>query len=222
MLQPSSKRGSPSRGRGRSWAPWQERAGSGPGQGPGQGPGHCPAHRAAEVVLVAAAACTAYASSLGAGLVYDDLAAIKGNRDLRPGTPMVNLFFNDFWGTPLRKEQSHKSYRPLTVLTFRLNFAVHGIDPFGYHIVNLLLHALVCLLYHRMCLTLLPGWTSLLAALLFSTHPIHTEAVASVVGRAELLSAVFFLSALLFYIRSGGSTCGPKTPNHGERNCWYR
>lgn len=220
MLQPSSKRGSPSRGRGRSWAPWQERAGSGPGQGPGQGPGHCPAHRAAEVVLVAAAACTAYASSLGAGLVYDDLAAIKGNRDLRPGTPMVNLFFNDFWGTPLRKEQSHKSYRPLTVLTFRLNFAVHGIDPFGYHIVNLLLHALVCLLYHRMCLTLLPGWTSLLAALLFSTHPIHTEAVASVVGRAELLSAVFFLSALLFYIRSGGSTCGPKTPSHGPwRRC---
>ncbi|KAH7981451.1 hypothetical protein HPB49_024202 [Dermacentor silvarum] len=133
--------------------------------------------RAAHAVLVAAAACSAYASSLGVGLVFDDLAAVKANRDLRQSTPIANLFFNDFWGTPLRKEQSHKSYRPLTVLTFRLNFAVHGLDPFGYHLVNLLLHALVCLLYHRMCLMLLPGWTSLLAALLFSAHPIHTEAV---------------------------------------------
>ncbi|KAL3226013.1 hypothetical protein MRX96_025232 [Rhipicephalus microplus] len=127
--------------------------------------------RAAHAVLVAAAACSAYASSLGVGLVFDDLAAIKANRDLRQSTPIANLFFNDFWGTPLRKEQSHKSYRPLTVLTFRLNFAVHGLDPFGYHLVNLLLHALVCLLYHRMCLMLLPGWTSLLAALLFSGSP---------------------------------------------------
>ncbi|KAH6945326.1 hypothetical protein HPB50_007880 [Hyalomma asiaticum] len=98
--------------------------------------------RAAHAVLVAAAACSAYASSLGVGLVFDDLAAIKANRDLRQSTPIANLFFNDFWGTPLRKEQSHKSYRPLTVLTFRLNFAVHGLDPFGYHLVNLLLHAL--------------------------------------------------------------------------------
>lgn len=223
MLQPSVKRGSPSRGRGKSWAPWQERAGSGPGQGPGQspgqGPGQCCAPRAAEVVLVAAAACTAYASALGGGLVYDDLAAVKGNRDLRPSTPVVNLFFNDFWGTPLRKEQSHKSYRPLTVLTFRLNFAVHGLDSFGYHLVNFILHALVCLLYHRMCLTLLPRWTALLAALLFSAHPIHTEAVASVVGRAELLSAVFYLSALLFYIRSRSFAGGSKESGYGWRRC---
>ncbi|KAH9362380.1 hypothetical protein HPB48_018032 [Haemaphysalis longicornis] len=118
------------------------------------------------------------------------------------------------------QEQSHKSYRPLTVLTFRLNFAVHGLDPFGYHLVNVLLHALVCLLYHRMCLTLLPSWTSLLAALLFSAHPIHTEAVTSIVGRAELLSAAFFLGALLFYIRSGASTAVFKEQANGHwRRC---
>ncbi|XP_065305258.1 protein O-mannosyl-transferase Tmtc3-like isoform X4 [Dermacentor albipictus] len=176
--------------------------------------------RAAHAVLVAAAACSAYASSLGVGLVFDDLAAVKANRDLRQSTPIANLFFNDFWGTPLRKEQSHKSYRPLTVLTFRLNFAVHGLDPFGYHLVNLLLHALVCLLYHRMCLMLLPGWTSLLAALLFSAQPIHTEAVTSIVGRAELLSAVFFLGALLFYIRHGASTAVCKEQSNGHwRRC---
>ncbi|CAH2092283.1 unnamed protein product [Euphydryas editha] len=47
------------------------------------------------------------------------------------------------------QEQSHKSYRPLTVLTFRWNYAVHGLQPAGYHLVNLLLHALVSLLYYR-------------------------------------------------------------------------
>ncbi|GBP93465.1 Transmembrane and TPR repeat-containing protein 3 [Eumeta japonica] len=46
------------------------------------------------------------------------------------------------------QEQSHKSYRPLTVLTFRWNYAVHGLQPAGYHLVNLLLHALVSLLYY--------------------------------------------------------------------------
>lgn len=49
----------------------------------------------------------------------------------------------------LLQEQSHKSYRPLTVLTFRWNYAVHGLQPAGYHLVNLLLHALVSLLYYR-------------------------------------------------------------------------
>ncbi|CAH0669236.1 unnamed protein product [Spodoptera exigua] len=48
-----------------------------------------------------------------------------------------------------RCEQSHKSYRPLTVLTFRWNYAIHGLQPAGYHLVNLLLHALVSLLYYR-------------------------------------------------------------------------
>ncbi|XP_064470417.1 protein O-mannosyl-transferase Tmtc3-like [Ornithodoros turicata] len=157
---------------------------------------------AASTAIVAATACSAYASALGAGLVYDDIAAITKNRDIRPTTPITNLLHNDFWGTPLTKEESHKSYRPLTVLTYRINYAVHGLEPFGYHLVNVLLHCFVCILYHRTCLSLVPSFTSFLAALLFSVHPIHTEAVASVVGRAELLCALFFLCALYFYIYS--------------------
>ncbi|XP_064462574.1 protein O-mannosyl-transferase Tmtc3-like [Ornithodoros turicata] len=156
----------------------------------------------ASSAIVAAAACSAYASALGAGLVFDDIAAIKENRDIRPTTPITNLLHNDFWGTPLVKEESHKSYRPVTVFTFRINYAIHGLDSFGYHLVNVFLHCLVCVFYHRMCLSLVPSFTSLLAALLFSVHPIHTEAVTSIVGRAELLSALFYLGALYFYIYS--------------------
>ncbi|XP_041973307.1 protein O-mannosyl-transferase Tmtc3 [Aricia agestis] len=143
-----------------------------------------------------------YHNCLYCGFVFDDISAIKENRDLRPHTPISNIFLNDFWGTPIHKEQSHKSYRPLTVLTFRWNYALHGLQPAGYHLVNLLLHALVSLLYYRVCGMFLPEFTSFIAALLFVIHPIHSEAVTGVVGRAEMLSSLFFLAALLFYARA--------------------
>jgi len=97
------------------------------------------------------------------------------------------------------KEQSHKSYRPLTVLSFRLNYLLHELQPLGYHLLNLLLHAAVTLLYHALCARLLSRHAAALAALLFAVHPVHTEAVTGVVGRAELLASLFFLSALLQY-----------------------
>ena len=51
--------------------------------------------------------------------VFDDSEAILGNKDLLPETPLSNLFINDFWGNKLASKTSHKSYRPLTVLSFR-------------------------------------------------------------------------------------------------------
>ncbi|XP_076358340.1 protein O-mannosyl-transferase Tmtc3-like isoform X1 [Tachypleus tridentatus] len=153
------------------------------------------------LLAIAATALTLYSTSLGGSLVFDDVAAIQGNRDVRPSSSFLNLFFNDFWGTPLYKEQSHKSYRPFTVFTFRLNYAVHGLQPLGYHVINVLLHALVCVLYYRLCLFFLPRTVSFVAGITFSVHPIHTEAVAGIVGRAELLSAVFYLNALSHYMR---------------------
>ena len=118
---------------------------------------------------------------------------------MRPHVPVQNVFKNDFWGTPMNKEQSHKSYRPLTVLTFRLNYLVHELEPLGYHLVNIILHAGVTIMYHRLCSSLLSQASAAVAALLFAVHPVHTEAVTGVVGRAELLASLFFLSALLKY-----------------------
>ncbi|KAK9873029.1 hypothetical protein WA026_020760 [Henosepilachna vigintioctopunctata] len=140
-----------------------------------------------------------YYNSAYCGFVFDDISAIKDNRDLRPHSPMINIFLNDFWGTPMYKEQSHKSYRPLCVLTFRWNYLLWQLKPMGYHLVNVLLHIIVCIMYFRMCAMFLPELTSFVASMLFSVHPIHTEAVTGVVGRAETLSSVFFLGAFLFY-----------------------
>jgi tetratricopeptide (TPR) repeat protein len=140
-----------------------------------------------------------YWNSLQCGFVFDDISAIRDNRDLRPHVPISNLLENDFWGTPMKKEQSHKSYRPLTVFTFRINYLLHELHPLGYHLTNVLLHAGVTLLYHHLCGTLLSGAAAALAALLFAVHPVHTEAVTGVVGRAELLASVFFLTVLVQY-----------------------
>ena len=56
----------------------------------------------------------------------------------------------------MSKEQSHKSYRPLTVLTFRVNYLFHALEPLGYHLGNVALHFLVCILYYKLCLVFVP------------------------------------------------------------------
>lgn len=152
--------------------------------------------------LIALTCVLCYHNSLNCGFVFDDISAIKENRDLRPHSSIKNVFLNDFWGTPMHKEQSHKSYRPLCVLTFRWNYLLHGLEPAGYHLVNVVLHTIVSLMYFRMCAMLLSEVSSFAAAMLFAVHPIHTEAVTGVVGRAETLSSVFFLAAFIFYTKA--------------------
>ncbi|TSS60369.1 Transmembrane and TPR repeat-containing protein 3 [Bagarius yarrelli] len=157
-----------------------------------------------EAGLLVALVVGCYWNSMLCGFVFDDVSAILDNKDLRPSTPIHNLFLNDFWGTPMAEERSHKSYRPLTVLTFRLNYLLSELSPASYHLFNMLLHAVVCVLFLRFCRLLTDRTTSLVAALLFTVHPIHTEAVTGVVGRAELLSSIFLLAAFLSYTKSKG------------------
>ncbi|XP_028967817.1 protein O-mannosyl-transferase TMTC3 [Galendromus occidentalis] len=150
--------------------------------------------------LIAIVAAVVYLTATPGDMVYDDVIAVKENRDIRPHSPMQNIFRNDFWGTPIQKEHSHKSYRPLTTLTFRANYLLDGLRPIGYHAVNVALHSAVSVLFMRLCLMLVSTRTARVAALLFAVHPLHSEAVASIVGRAELLSALFYLCALVYYI----------------------
>ena len=128
--------------------------------------------------ICAALAAVLYLNSLDCGLVFDDIAAIKRNEDLHPSTSWVNLLYHDFWGQSMDYKYSHKSYRPLTVATFRLNYMLHELQPLGYHLVNVLLHSAVCYLYVLLCgVVFSEVWPALIAGLLFAVHPIHTEAV---------------------------------------------
>ncbi|XP_019336439.1 protein O-mannosyl-transferase TMTC3 isoform X1 [Alligator mississippiensis] len=157
-----------------------------------------------EVALIIGVVAACYWNSLFCGFVFDDVSAILDNKDLHPSTPLKNLFQNDFWGTPMSEERSHKSYRPLTVLTFRLNYLFSELNAVSYHLLNLVFHAVVCVVFLKVCKLFLDNRSSVIASLLFAVHPIHTEAVTGVVGRAELLSSIFFLAAFLSYTKSKG------------------
>ncbi len=135
-----------------------------------------------KVLLCALLCCSlgavTYLNTLKCGIVYDDEPAIKKNQDLRPDTPWSNILTHDFWGGSLTSPSSHKSYRPLCVLTYRLNYLFHGLEPMGYHLVNVVLHAVACFLF--VCVCILVGgavWPGLVAGMLFAVHPVHTEAV---------------------------------------------
>jgi tetratricopeptide (TPR) repeat protein len=97
-------------------------------------------------------------------------------------------------------------FRPVTFATMALNWALGGMEPLGYHLLNLLLHAGVTWLLYLMLQAIFgaapQGKTiAFVAALLFAVHPVHTEAVAAVMGRAEMLAAGFLLAAWILHLR---------------------
>ncbi|XP_058478894.1 protein O-mannosyl-transferase TMTC4 isoform X1 [Solea solea] len=168
-------------------------------------------------VTVALVALLCFISSYDGEFVFDDSEAIVNNKDLKPTTTLSNIWTNDFWGSNLSSNSSHKSYRPLTVLTFRLNYLLAGgLHPVGFHVLNIVLHAIISALMIDVFAVLIgglaydeKGWlmnyapkTSLLAAFFFAAHPIHTESVAGIVGRADLLCALFFQLSFLTYCKA--------------------
>ena len=142
-------------------------------------------------ILVCAVAFLCYINSSWGVFVFDDSEAIIGNKDIDPVTPLAEVFADDFWGKKITDKTSHKSYRPLTVLTFRWNYwLAGGRVPFGFHFTNVFLHAIASLMFLEMCCCLLGDWPwrrrpgtkhvspcTLFAALLFALHPIHSESV---------------------------------------------
>lgn len=169
-----------------------------------------------EAAIVAAAATASAWNTHRNGFVWDDRAAIVGNPDVRGESAVWEVFTHDFWGTPIRAIDSHKSYRPLTVLSFRLNHALAGgTHPQLFHATNALVHVGCALLVWRVARALFrkfhrarastiefPHVGALLAALIFAVHPVHSDAIASIVGRADLLCTLLSLQAFRCYMHA--------------------
>ncbi len=138
-----------------------------------------------------------YANSAGNGFVLDDTATVESNSLIRSLANLPTLFASDYWAPKMKGGL----YRPLVTTSYALNYALGGGEPAGYHLVNIALHALnsllILLLFRRLTGNAL---VSAGAAFFFAAHAVHTEAVANVVGRAELMCAAFFLGSLLCYI----------------------
>ncbi|MGD8698305.1 MAG: tetratricopeptide repeat protein [Gemmatimonadales bacterium] len=155
-------------------------------------------NRASVLVVVGAAllAVLVFANSLANGFAYDDVWIIQ-DRDLVHGLGRLSeLLTVDYWppgfGSGL--------YRPFVLLTFAFDWWLWGGAPFGFHLVNVLLHAAVTAGLSALLLRFFPWWAALLGGVVYAVHPVHTEAVANVVGRAELLTALFVILACLVYV----------------------
>ena len=154
-------------------------------------------------LAVGAAGVALYWSSTRCGFCLDDHLAIEENADVSSELLGGPVLWHDFWGRDMNAENSHKSWRPFTIFTFQLNYLAGKLQPAGYHTVNVVLHGLVCAAVVQLAMLTSGGCmkTSLLAGLAFAAHPVHVEAVAGVVGRADELGTLFSILAFLAYIR---------------------
>jgi protein O-mannosyl-transferase len=152
--------------------------------------------------LLVVLALIVYANTIPGRFVFDDTVIVQGNPSIQGlgGRHLGEIFGGHYWRSV---ESRGGLYRPVVILTYALNYAWGGEDPAGYHVVNMALHAANAVLVWILLESLFARPAlSFLSALLFALHPIRTEAVASVVGRAEVLSTFFMLLAWIGYVRA--------------------
>ena len=137
-------------------------------------------------LLLLAAALVAFGASLGSGFHFDDYAIFPDPVLTSPGGWLA------IW--------SLRQTRPLTYLTFWLNYQAGGQDPLGYHLFNLALHLGAVMLLYECLRKLLPERAALLAAALFAVHPIQAEAVNYVWARSIVLAALLCFASLAAWI----------------------
>lgn len=158
--------------------------------------------------LLAALVLTAYWPALDAGFVWDDDDYVVENTTLRSVDGLRRIWL-DFEATP--------QYYPMVHSTFWVEYQLWQLNPTGYHLVNILLHALAAVLVWRVLAQLgLPGpW---LAAAIFAVHPVHVESVGWITERKNVLSAVFYLTSLLAYLRAAGIGTGSVDEHSSRRS----
>ena len=145
----------------------------------------------------------------GQFLTWDDSVNFLANESYRGlGWPQIRWAFSNV-------RMGH--FIPLTWLTYSASYVIGGMDPWGYHLVNLLLHAANAIVFYLVAGRLLAAardggrqdrrrdpalaWGAAAAALVFALHPLRVESVAWITERRDVLSGLFYLAAVLAYLR---------------------
>jgi len=152
------------------------------------------------VLLIVCVGGLVYANSLKGKFLWDDSNLIMENRYIRQWTTIPAIFSKDIGAGA---ENQYHFYRPLQILTYLFDYTVWHMNPAGYHLGNILYHVSAALvLFWLIFLLFGDHLLALLTSLLFVTHPVHTEAVTYIAGRADPLSTLFILLAFVFYIKA--------------------
>ena len=147
-------------------------------------------HTASLALLIFLASMIAYLPAMGGGFIWDDNDYVTENPTLRDVAGL-----REIWLDPSATPQ----YYPLVHSSFWIEYQLWGLNPTGYHVVNVLIHILNALLLWRV-LTRFSVPVAWFAALVFAIHPVHVESVAWITERKNVLSGFFYLSAVLCFL----------------------
>ena len=171
------------------------------------------------IIIILLIASAVYLNALDNGFVYDDTDQVLKNNWIKDIKFIPEIFSRNVWSFQADHSVTNY-YRPMMHLIYMLNYHLFGFAPWGFHLVNILFHVansvLVFLIMARLAgrqagrLASSEGETPssmllyppFIAAILFATHPIHTEAVTWVAGVPELSFTFFYLISFYFYIRA--------------------
>jgi protein O-mannosyl-transferase len=140
-------------------------------------------------------------NTLGNDFVFDDESVVQNYSAIRSLSSIPKFFSAE--------EGFHKVignyYRPVVYTTYTIDYSLWGLNPYGFHLTNNLINLIASLFLLAILIRLFAKYkygllASLLATLIFSAHPVHTEAVSWVSGRTDSLVTLFFFAAFYFYI----------------------
>jgi protein O-mannosyl-transferase len=161
--------------------------------------------------VLAIIALLAWRNSVEAGFVFDNKTLLLEDTRIQKVTPenIALILHHTYWWP----NEDSGLYRPLTTLSYLFNYAILGEAdrPAGYHWINLLLHIGNILLVFALARRLVPSqeddfWPAFLIASVWAVHPVLTESVTNIVGRADLLAGMTVLGGFLMYLRSAEAT----------------
>ncbi|HKY96847.1 MAG TPA: tetratricopeptide repeat protein [Gemmatimonadaceae bacterium] len=145
-------------------------------------------------------ACLALAASIGSlwnGFAFDDVHVILKNTGLHSLHSPLKLITGTYWPSEL----GSMLYRPSTSVVFALQWAAGDGSAISFHLVSVALYVALSIAVYRLALLVMPRRAAIVAAAVFAAHPVHVEAVANIVGQAELWVALIVVALVNWFIR---------------------
>jgi tetratricopeptide (TPR) repeat protein len=162
-----------------------------------------------KIILLIIIAGAIYINSLGGDFVWDDTSLVAGNREyFEDVVNLTQVFHKPYFEVPY--------YRPFLLTSFFLDYSIWGLNPYGFHLSNVVLHILNTLLVFGLISQL--GYSSgisFFTAALFAAHPVQTEAIAWIAGRNDSLMVFFFLITFI------GIGKGRRPQRVSRKTYWY-
>jgi tetratricopeptide (TPR) repeat protein len=163
------------------------------------------------ILLIIAVSATVYLNTLKSDFVFDDIGLVKDNNVIRS---LANIPY-----------AIKHMYRPVRVISYTIDYYFTGLNPLGYHVSNIIFHAITCVIVYLVACLMVKNTSPqlpssqrisdysrknlripLFTALIFASHPVHTDAVAYISGRRDILSTLFFFLGFYFFLRYRANT----------------